>query len=279
MISLPGLGSWGPAKDTPSYANCLAALSGMDNMVGYPGDRVLGMQQATSDVNTALHGAFAVQAALLHRNRTGEGQYIEVAQLETMVGCLGEGIMEYVMNGRSLGLQGNRHPSMAPHNNYRCQGEDKWISIAVKTDEEWHSLCRAMGKPALAGDERFADMSSRLRNCEELDIIITEWTLNHDAYEVMEILQAAGVAAMPCLDVGDRYTDPQYQHRGTFIFFPHPVAGDMLLSTSPWRMSDADSDIYRAAPLLGEHNQYVLGDLLGMTSEEIASLEEKQVLY
>ncbi len=279
MISLPAAGSYGPLRDAQTYGPSLTGLAGVDSMVGYYGERVLGLQQAYADVNSSLHGAFAVMAALYYRKRTGKGQYIDMAQLEAVISIAGEAVLEYTMNGRVLGTMGNRHPTMCPHSNYRCKGDDKWVSIGVQTEEEWKSFCRAMGDPLWTRDPRFADKYSRQKNIEELDRLVTEWTKNLTYYEVTETLQEAGVAAAPCLDTEGRFFDPHLQSRQTYVEVEHPATGVDFIANSAWRLSETPTVIHHRSPLFGEHNSYVLKELLGMGDEEISALEAEKVVY
>ena len=279
MISLPAAGRYGPLRDAQTYGPSLTGLAGVDNMVGYYGERVLGLQQAYADINSALHGAFAVLSALYYRKRTGKGQHIDMAQMEAVISIAGEAVLEYTMNGRVLGTLGNRHPTMCPHNNYSCQGEDKWVSIAVQTEAEWEAFCQAIGNPPWTKDGEFADRFSRQRNEQELDRLVTEWTVNHDYYEVTEILQRAGVAAAPCLDTEGRFFDPHLQARQTYMEVEHPATGVDWVANSAWRLSENPTEIRRRSPLLGEHNSYVFKELLGMTDDEIAHLESEKVIY
>jgi benzylsuccinate CoA-transferase BbsF subunit len=278
MVSMPGLGNWGPQAETPAYAPGLAALSGLESMVGYKGERALGLQQPYSDYNAGTNSAFAALAALIHRKRTGEGQYIEVAQIEALVACIGEAILDYQVTGKIPGLEGNRHGQMAPHNNYLCQGDDKWVSIAVRTEDEWRKIVKVMADEPRLRDKRFAGLEGRLRHEEVLDGIISSWTIGRTAEEITRELQQAGVAAFPCMDIGDCFVDPHYQEREVFIPIEHPVSGDEFIANLSWKMSETNGEVYRPAPLLGQHNQYVFGDILGLSQEEIARLEEKEVI-
>jgi len=279
MISLPAAGQYGPLSDIVTYAPSLGALCGYSSLIGYPGERVLGEQTPYLDVNSAIHGAFAVLAALYYRERTGKGQYIDMAQIEVGASAIGEAFMEYFINGRVMGTRGNRHPAMAPHNNYPCKGDDKWISIAVKTDEEWRSFCDAIGSPPWAEDVRFGDGSNRLRNQEELDRLVSGWTVELTYYEAMDILQKAGVAAAPCLDLSERFSDPHFEERQTHLQVEHPATGDDIIAGIPFKLSETPCEVRRPAPLLGQHNEYVFRELLGKTREEIAQLIEDKVIY
>lgn len=279
MISLPATGHYGPLRDAQTYGPSLTGLAGVDGLVGYEGERVLGLQQAYADVNSALHGAFYVLAALRHRKQSGKGQWIEMAQLEAVISIAGEAIMEYTMNGKVLGTLGNRYPTMSPHNNYPCSGEDKWISIGVKTEEEWKGLCKAMGDPAWTKDAKFADKYSRNKNQVEMDKLIGKWTAGFDYYELTDLLQKNGVAAAPCLDTEGRFFDPHMQERRTYLEVEHPATGVDFIANTAWAMSANPTEIRARSPLLGEHNRYVFKDLLGISDDEITRLEEQKVIY
>ncbi len=278
MISLPAAGQYGPLYDIVTYAPSLGALCGYSSLIGYPGERVLGEQTPYLDVTSAIHGAFAVISALYYRERTGKGQYIDMAQIEVGASVIGEAFMEYFMTGRVLGTTGNRSPIMAPHNDYPCIGEDRWVSIAVNTEEEWQGFCQAVGNLKWVREKRFSDKFNRLRNQDELDRLISAWTLGHSNYEVMDILQKAGVAAAPCLDLTERFSDPHYAERGTHLQVEHPATGVDIIAGIPFKLSATPGDVRRPAPMLGQHNDYVFHTLLGKSESEIAQLIEEKVI-
>ena len=168
---------------------------------------------------------------------------------------------------------------MAPHNCYRCKGNDKWISIAVATDEEWNALCRVMGNPAWTGEEDFSDGFNRWKNRTKLDELIGKWTINYTHYEVMELLQRAGVAAMPSFSAEEILSDPHVKARGVINEVEHPVLGKKVVLNPSWKHSETPARIHKPSPLLGENNEEVFGDLLGMSKEEIKKLEEEQIIY
>ena len=279
MISFPAIGNQGPMSEVVTYGPSLASLSGLDSMIGYSGERVIGMQQAYADINAALHGAFAVQIALHHREFYGEGQYIELAQMETLISTMAEPILEYTMAGHVPGTIGNRSNTMSTHNVYRCQGDDKWISIAIRSEEEWRAFCKAIGNPPWTKMEIFADGYRRLEHQEELDKFISQWTADKNHYEVMEVLQKAGVAATPCADTEDRFLDPHFQEREVHIPFEHPATGVDWIPGMVCKLSKTSGGVRKPAPLLGQHNQYVFGKLLGLSEEAITRLEEQEILY
>jgi benzylsuccinate CoA-transferase BbsF subunit len=279
MISFPGVGREGPLADVVTYGPSLAGLAGLDSLIGYEGERVLGMQQAYADINAALFGAFAIQMGLYHRQKYGEGQYIEVAQIEALLSTMPEPIMEASLHKRTFGTMGNVHPLMSVHNNYRCRGDDKWISIAILTDEEWNGFRKAIGEPEWTKLEDFSDSHKRWLNRKELDRLITEWTVGKTAQEAMETLQAAGVAAAPCADTEDRYFDPHFQQRQIIVNIEHPVTGVDFVPKVVCNLSETPGEIRRPAPLLGEHNNYVFGELLGLPEDEIAELVQEKVIF
>jgi len=278
-ISFPGVGSEGPLADVVTYGPSLAGLAGLDSLIGYEGERVLGMQQAYADINAALFGAFAIQMALYHRERYGEGQHIEVAQIEALLSTMPEPIVKASLDESVLGTLGNTHPLMAVHNNYPCKGDDKWVSIAIWTEAEWKGFCKALGDPGWTKMEKFADNFKRWLNRKELDGRIAEWTVGKTAQEVMETLQGAGVAAVPCADTEDRYFDPHFQEREIIVNIEHPVTGVDFVPKVVCNLSETPGEIRRPAPLLGEHNNYVYGELLGLSGDEIAELVQKKVIF
>jgi benzylsuccinate CoA-transferase BbsF subunit len=277
-VSLPAAGESGPLRDLVTYAPVIAALAGISGLVGYSSRRedfVGTLQVAFCDAVGALHAVVAILAALRHRRRTGEGQAIEIAQWEATVSMLGEGLLDYELNGRIRGPVGNDHSTMAPHDHYRCAGDGAWVAIAVRSEAEWRALCRAAGHLEWAEDGRFADAYRRRRHRTELDALITHWTLQHTAYEIMEMLQAVGVAAMPVMNLEDQFRDPHLREREIHLESEHPKVGLEFLHGIPWRLSATPGHIRRPAPLLGEHNHYVFAELLGLSGMEITRLMEQ----
>lgn len=278
-VSLPATGLEGPLSDVITYGMSLQGICGLDSLVGYEGDRVLGMQQAYCDWLSAIIGAYAVVAALYHRIKTGKGQFIEVAQMEAAISVMNEAIMNYSMNERIMATQGNYSPIFAPHGNYACKGDDKWVAIAIKTEEEWESFCRVLGNPKWTKDRRFSDKKKRLENRKELDFHISEWTKKYTHYEIMEMLQEVGVAATPCLDMEERFTNPHLQARDVYVAIEHPATGIDYITNVPWKMSETPGSIYRPSPMLGQHNDYVFKELLGLSEAEVSQLTKEEVLY
>jgi benzylsuccinate CoA-transferase BbsF subunit len=278
-ISLTGLGEYGPWSELPTYAHSITAMGGLNSLVGYRDELIGTMANAFGDSNASIHGCFAVLAALYYRKRTGKGQHIDLSESEATTSVLGEAIMEYTMNGRVQGPRGNDNPAFAPQNNYQCKGENKWVAIAIKTEQEWKSFCEVTGDPQWLKEERFSDKFSRWNNREELDKLITAWTVTYAPYEVMEILQEVGIAAVSVMNIEDEYLDAHFRERQTFVEFDHPLIGVEVIYGIPWKLSKTPGTIYRHAPSFGEDNEYVFGELLGLSREEIARLEEEKVIY
>lgn len=277
-LSSSACGQKGPEREYVGYAPTFAALGGVSYITGYedwPPSNFMG----AIDLRSATTAAASILAALVQKQRTGRGQYIDMASQESIAVLIGDVILDYVMNQRVQTRKGNKGYRIAPHNCYRCSGEDKWISIAVATDQEWEGLCRAMDRPDLMMDKRFAASDDRYKNQEELDRIISEWTRDKESYELMAHLQAAGVAATPTLSSKGLFKDPHVRDRGVFLQVEHPAIGNDWVIAPPWRLSETPAHINRHAPLLGEHNEYVFGELLGMSSVEIKRLEQEKVIY
>ena len=232
------------------------------------GERVVGPELAKMIVDAWLKSDFS-----------GGGSAAKVAQIEALLSTMPEPIMEAGLNNRVLGTLGNVHPLMAVHNNYPCKGDDKWVSIAILTEAEWKGFCMALDDPPWTKEEDFADSSKRSLNRKKLDVRIAEWTVDKTPQEVMEILQKAGVAAAPCADTEDRYFDPHFQEREIIVNVEHPATGVDFVPKVVCNLSETPGEIRRPAPLLGEHNNYVFGELLGLTQDEIERLVEKKVIY
>jgi len=280
MYSGSGFGRTGPYKEYKAFATQIEAFAGSHFINGYLGGEPAHMaSRGWNDIVAAVHGLYAILAALYYRAQTGKGQYIDLSMSETQVSFLAEGVMDYIMNGRSAGRTGNRDAIMAPHNCYRCRGDDRWLAITVATEDEWQSLCRVMGNPEWTGDPKFADMLNRWHHQEKLDKLITAWTTNHNNFQLMEQLQQAGVTAGVSLDMEGLVDDPHLKSRGYLVEMEHAVQGKLQLPNIPWKLSDTPRGNYHVAPLLGEHNDSVFGGLLGLSPEEIARLKEEQVIY
>ncbi|MEX2032796.1 MAG: CoA transferase, partial [Dehalococcoidia bacterium] len=222
-----------------------------------------------------LGGAMAaglIVAALRQRRLTGKGVHIDFSQRENVTSILGPLVLDYQMNGRVPEPRGNRHPYMAPHGAYPCTGEDGWVTIAVRDDQDWVQLCRAIGRPELETDERFATISGRHEHHDALDEILAEWSSARDKHQAADALQAWGVPAAPVNTSADVYADRHLAARGFWDEVDDPEAGHHRYPGRPFQLSRTPLSSRLPTPTLGEHNDYVLKDILGMSDDEVASL-------
>jgi crotonobetainyl-CoA:carnitine CoA-transferase CaiB-like acyl-CoA transferase len=242
---------------------------------------------AYGDPNAGAIAAAAALAALLHRAETGEGQHVEVAQWEAMVGNIGNFVLAWQMHasGNNADIDtwsesqriGNRHRSRV-QGVYQCDGEDTWVAISVGPDAEFAALCGVIGRPELVSDDRFADVVSRRKDHDEIDAIIGEWTRTRSQREAAKALQAAGVPAAPVLKIADLMADEHLRARGFWEPVSHAVAGTWDIEGPVWRMSRTPAHVRLPAPMFGEHTEWVLGELLGLSSDEISALEAEGVI-
>lgn len=277
MLSCSAAGATGPESNSLGLAPLFSAMGGLGHMTGYP-DGPPSEIRFTIDMMVALTNAVALLAALNHRQQTGQGQHIDVSSREAMTCLVGDSLLDYTMNGRVQSRNGNMDDIMAPHNCYRCRGADSWVSIAVGSQEEWLALCRAMDRPELAQDKRFADILSRWENQEELDRLVEQWTSKYTNYDVMSLLQSVGVAAVPSFNAENLFTDPHLAEQDFTQVVEHPELGAVVMLKPPWELSQTPTRIVRHSPLFGEHNDYVLGELLGLPEEKLEYLVRQGIV-
>ena len=278
MLSMSAMGNTGPWRDYSGFGPTIQAFSGITCLTSLPGRPPLGLGTSYADHIAGLIACLALLGALEYRQRTGEGQYIDVSQVEAMSSLSGDAILDYTVNARPVEPVGNSSTEAAPHGVYRCGGDDRWCAIAVFTDDEWQGFKRALGNPPWTEDKRFATLTGRLENTEELDRLVEGWTSEHTAEEVMALLQEQGVAAGVVQDASDLANDPQLKERGFFIELDHPELGKTISDAAPIRLSDTPARYTRAAPVLGQDNDYVYGELLGMSEGELVGLKEQGVI-
>ena len=278
MISASGFGATGPYKNYGGYAPIFASIGGLAYLTGYA-DGEPNTMSGVMDLRVGTVSAFVALAALIRKQKTGQGMYVDVSSSEAISSLIGSDLMGYTMNGVSPMRRGNEDSILAPHQVYRCKGEDKWVSIAVATEDEWKSLCDVMGNPEWTKDPKFMDTYQRWYNRKELDELMSQWTINYSDYEVMHMLQAAGVAAIPSMSAEEILSDPHSRDRGIFVKVNHPILGDKTVVMPPWRFSETPATIRKCAPLLGENNDEIFGGLLGMSKEEMDALKEAKIMF
>ena len=277
-VSMPAFGNTGPWKGYLGYGIGQEQLSGMAHLTGYPGDGPMKSGINHGDPITGSHAAGVLLAALRRRRRTGKGMYIDVSQQESAVAFMGPELLAYQMTGEEPERIGNRSRWYAPCNTYPCADEDRWITIAATSDDEWQRLVSAMNAAPLAEDVRFATPEARMAHQDDLDRIIAGWTSDQDAFALAERLQAAGVPAGSVMRGPDLLEDQHYAERGTFVDVDHPQVGPKQYPGIPWKMSRTPGEVRWPSPTLGQHNREVFGGLLGLTGGEIDALQSDGVI-
>jgi crotonobetainyl-CoA:carnitine CoA-transferase CaiB-like acyl-CoA transferase len=281
MVSISAMGQSGPWKDFVAYAQTVHALSGLTYLTSLAPDDPLGLGFPYADHIVGLYAALAVLAALEHRDTTGEGQYIDLSAYEAACTLLGPTLLDLSLHGGDTLPQGNRpeYIPAAPYGCYPCLGRDRFCVIAVGNEEEWQALCRVMGNPAWAKEERFSHLSGRKKHAQELDEFLGRWTRQHPAEEVFQLLQDAGIAAGLVEDAADLLQDPQLEARKFFFLLEHPVLGKTSGDRTPIEfMDEPQARPLRAAPLLGEDNRYVFMELLGFAESEYSAYLQKGII-
>lgn len=270
MLGTSGYGDHGPQRSYVTWGPNIEALSGLATLSGFRERPCTITQYAYPDVVSALHGLVAVLAALAHRDRTGEGQYVNVAQLEATIATIGDLAAEVATSGRVPARTGNRAPHAAPHGCYRCRGDDRWCAITVESEDEWRRFCAVTGHEEWGSDRRFADAAARVANVEALDGLVDAWTRTRDAEEVMATLRAAGVAAGVVRNVAEIAADPQLAARGFFETVPHLTRGAVVATGIPLGLTEPPARTGPSGQGRGRDHEYVFATLLGMSPQEIA---------
>jgi crotonobetainyl-CoA:carnitine CoA-transferase CaiB-like acyl-CoA transferase len=269
-VSMGMYGTQGPLSYQTGYAPCFAALGGLSSLVGYAGGAPTGMNVRYADSTFGASAVYGALVALLHRRRTGVGQFVDVSAVESMSSMIGDSLMDYALNGVVRECDGNRHAEMAPHGTYPCMNGE-WISLAVASDAQWRALATVMGMPDIAGAPAFSTHAARKANEPELDARIAGWSRHRDAAELADALQQAGIAAARSLNSLELVADPTLWARG-FYTQVTDRAGQSRAAIGPaWNMS-RPAEVHDAAPRLGEHNAYVLGTILGLSADEQQAL-------
>ncbi len=269
MLSTCLMGQTGPLASFAGFGNLAAAISGFHNLTGWSDRAPAGPFGAYTDYISPRFTAIAILAALEYRRRTGKGQYIDQSQAEASLHFLAPALLDYTANGRTQIRAGNSDPEFAPHGIYSAKGEDRWVAIVCKTDDDFRALCEIMKRPDLARDPRFWNMTDRRKNASALDEVISNWSRELEPREVERMAQARSIAAHAVQNSAEYYTDSQIAHRRHFVEFPHPVYGKTIVEGARAKLSRTPAQVRRAAPTLGQDNQYVLEKLLGYREEQI----------
>lgn len=276
MVSSCMQGQTGPRRGMSGFGFHLSALGGWTSITGWPDRLGIPPHQAYTDCIAPMHEVIAILAALEHRRLTGEGQYIDQSQLESSIELLSVPVLEYTVNGHLAQLKGNRDDRAAPHGVYPCAGKDRWCAIEVFTDEEWASFVKVIGDPQWAHEDKFATLASRKANEDELDALVSQWTTQHSAEEVMDVMQKAGVSAGLVATGEDVLEDPHYAAREFFLPTGNNEMGDAI-RFGPALKFGACKPKAGYSPCLGEHSEYVCKEVLGMSDEKYEELKAAEV--
>jgi crotonobetainyl-CoA:carnitine CoA-transferase CaiB-like acyl-CoA transferase len=272
MISSCLNGQTGPQAMLAGFGTMGAALSGFHELTGWPDRIPAGPFMAYTDYTSPKFVAASILAALDHRRRTGKGQYIDLSQAEAGMHFLAPALLDYTVNDRVQTRQGNSSAEHAPHGVFPCRGKDRWVAIACATEEQWQALCEATGHPQWVTDPRFARFVDRQQHRVALEATLAAWTVEHEVRDVVLRLQAAGVPAHRVSSSSDALHDPQLRFRRHFVTVEHPELGPVPIEGSRMRFSHARAQITGPGPTFGQHNDYVLREILGMDDEEIVEL-------
>lgn len=280
VLSLYGMGKSGPLANVRAYAPIISSLTGIEYLIGYEGEAPLGMMNfGLSDPNAAMQGVLAVLGALLQRDDTGQGVHIEISQLEAALNLMGEAMLEYQMSGTIPGSLANHDRNQAPHGIYPCKGKDQWIAISAASDDQWDKLANAIAGPNRAFPGEWSTVQGRIRNRNQIDEVISAWTAHFTKEQLFGVLQEQGVPAAPVLSMEEVNMNEHLCYRRLRQKAIHPYLGEELLYSVPWNFNGFEGDIRRSAPLLGEHNSYVFGELLGLSEEQLQLLVKDKIIY
>ncbi|MFP6641378.1 MAG: CoA transferase, partial [Myxococcota bacterium] len=281
LVSGSLFGQTGPQRTYPGFGGQGSAIAGFNHMTGWPESEALGPYGTITDSLSPRYLASALLSALIHLRSTGEGQHLDISQIETGVYSLSEMVVRCSAGGEVMSRTGNRSEYAAPHGIYPCHPADDgggqeveaWIALEVTSDASWRDLVELLGSPAWSLESRFARADGRLEHAAELDGELAAWTRSQFAHDLMAKLQRAGIAAGVVQDFRGLLEDPQLAVRGHFVELEHPVLGPLAYERSGFRLSDTPGGICQAAPLLGQHTREILSGVLQLDDGEIDRLE------
>lgn len=280
VVSMSLAGQEGPERNLRGYGLTSSVYAGLETLVGYPeDDRTTGFAAfALGDTTQGIQGAMGALTALLHRERTGQGQFVDMGQIMSLSAALGEPIIDYQLNGRLPRLRGGGHSVYFPHEIFPCDDGARWMALAVRHQDDWQALCRVMGRKDWAQNEAFNSLDGRRQCAEEIDSAIREWCKGRNRDQMVEALCASGIPAAPVLELSERNAHAVFA--GQPIVAEHKAASfdPCSIYETPWHLTATPPVISRPAPAIGEHNDYVFRELLGLNSNTIEKLKEEKVL-
>jgi len=282
-LSMSAVGQTGPLRDMRAYAPIMSSFTGLESLIGYPGEAPVGMLNfGYGDPNAGAHALVALLAALWSREQSGQGQHIDMAQIEAILSVIPEPLIDQLWNGKDASPQGNRRQGMVPHGNFpalsMADGTEGWVAISVRDDDDWQRLCRAMGNPDWAAVPALAGLAGREARQAEIEARLGAWTATLPRDTLVAQLQAAGIPAAPVLSIEEQMEHPQFAARGLMRQVNHPHFGAERLYVLPWQMSATPPSLQQSAPLLGADNDYVFGELLKLPKADIETLKAEGVI-
>ncbi len=279
-VSMSMAGEEGPQRGMRGFASIATGYSGLELMVGYPEAGVSTglLPFGLGDVTMSIQAVIGALAALEHRDRTGEGQLVDVSQIDSATSTMGQPLLDFQLNGRVAGAQGNAHPSFCPHGIYAAEGDDRWLALAARDEAEWKALATTVGRADWASDVSLATADGRREKITEIDAAIAQWASGLERDAAAEALAAAGVPSSPLLELTERNEHPHWVARG--LTFHHAFEGwdPCTIYSTPWHLTATPPEVTRATPRLGEHNEYVFRDLLGLDVAAVERLTADGVL-
>jgi benzylsuccinate CoA-transferase BbsF subunit len=266
------MGQSGELREFAGFGNLAAAVTGFQHLVGWPDRPPVGPAGAYTDYVAARYNAIAILAALEHRERTGQGQWIDQSQAEAAFHFLAPALLDAQLNGRAPAPMGNDDAELYPHGVFPAAGEDRWLALAVRDASDWSALCAVLGREDWRADARLADAAARRARRREIDAAIAAWSRARDPHAAERELQARGVPAHAVLDMPGLYADAQLRHRGHYVAIPHPTLGTVAVEAPRFRLSRTPARVPERALTFGCDNARVLGEILGLGAEQIAAL-------
>lgn len=276
LCSISGMGATGPERNYVAYGSNIEASAGLVSQLGYGDGPPFGTGSYYADPLAGTHAAIAIMAALVQRDRTGRGQFIDMALQESGMIFNVEALMDFRLNGRVAGPANNRSPRIAPQGVYRCAGVDCWLAVGIENGSQWQALCEVLGDRSLAA--RYPTPEARAAAHDAIDAALAAWAARYDHQEATRLLQAAGVPAGPVLANWEIVSDPHLYERGYFVDIVHPEVGHYRWDGFPWKFSLTPGKVRYPSPLFGEHNDEILCRLLGLDPAEASALREAGIV-